>query len=289
MSDSETNPLEPQGCAACDLGEKFTETRAFVHTGVGVFCKGKHIGNPDLGPVERDDEDSKPSGRVCGNCGGAGHNARTCKVKMPTTITQVFPVKNGKVTAIAARVSDNTYMITNASKVTDGASTGGGRAPGSTEINALAMGVVPVARQPGQRGCKLCGQAGHYAKSCKARNAAPPPTVDAPSVNELRVITPTTAKCRKCGAAGHVEVDCWVTARDAAKRGISAADLKHALTVPKKIAAAKVVNSTNGCKICGGTKHSADDCPSNPANAQCNTCGLRHSNVGPCPNAEFFK
>jgi hypothetical protein len=221
------NPLEPQGCAACDLGEKFTDERAFVHTGVGAFCKGKQITKvPDLG----------------------------VDVVESVVFTKRKPGRPRK--------------------VPDGAPTVGGSA--TVEINALVMGVVPtdVARLSGQRAT------GHPSVGAPSGSVQPTPPAAAAAPNN---------KCGKCGAVGHVEQDCWVTARDAAKRGISAADLKKALLVPKKIAAAQKAAATNGCTICGGTKHSTDDCPANPANPPCDTCGLRHSNAGPCPNAKFFK
>ena len=82
----EFNPLEPDGCAACDRGEKFTEARAYVHTGAGVYCKRRQITKleaPEPEPTPRavTKTADHPRGQyICGNCTGVGHNARTCKL-----------------------------------------------------------------------------------------------------------------------------------------------------------------------------------------------------------------
>lgn len=82
----ESNPLEPKGCAACDRGERYTEARAYVHTGMGAYCRGKQLCRPapaDPAPPSRVplsvNGSERPAGKYkCGNCGGFGHNARGC-------------------------------------------------------------------------------------------------------------------------------------------------------------------------------------------------------------------
>ena len=78
----ETNPLEPQGCAACDRGEGFTEGRAYIHTGFGKRCRGRELTRPPPrdAPTPRAplSVTRTPGTRACSNCGKPGHYAKTC-------------------------------------------------------------------------------------------------------------------------------------------------------------------------------------------------------------------
>jgi Zinc knuckle len=84
---TEINPLQPQGCAACDRGEGFTEARAYVHTGFGRRCLGRELTRTPKEPEPPSRETlsvTKPNtrgSRKCSNCGQTGHYAKTCSSK----------------------------------------------------------------------------------------------------------------------------------------------------------------------------------------------------------------
>lgn len=95
------NPLEPQGCAACEPPrlERFTEARAYVHTGMGRFCKGRQLTKtqtepepPPRAPLSV----KAPGTRICSECQQPGHYRSTCSLLKPAVAVVETEKKRGQ-------------------------------------------------------------------------------------------------------------------------------------------------------------------------------------------------